>query len=151
MPLFAVGAVAISVLLIGGSFAWFEIAFVYGADKFTGLEVGGASSLAGILQNVYGWRADMPVETLKPLGIDATISHVMIASYAIILVLICFAMFVYERRHDVRFVLAMAAPWIVYFAIFPKMHERYLLWGGLLACAAVIGRCCWRSFSRSAR
>lgn len=140
MPLLATIAVTLSVLSFGGSFAWFEIAFIYGADKFAGLEVGGASSLAGILQNVYGWQADMPVEMLKPLGIDATISHVLIACYGLILLSVCFAMRRYDVRRDARFVLAAAAPWIVYFAIFPKMHERYLLWGALLACSATIHR-----------
>jgi hypothetical protein len=140
VPLAIAFAITSAATLIGGSFAWFDIAFVYGAEKFSGLEVGGASSLAGILQHVYQWRADTPVDMLKSIGIDATISQLLIAIYAIVLLICCFAMRRYDVRQDTRFLLAMAAPWIVYFAIFPKMHERYLLWGALVACTAVACR-----------
>ncbi|MBC7784347.1 MAG: hypothetical protein H7144_10955 [Burkholderiales bacterium] len=124
--------------LFGGSMDWFQVGFVYGAQKFTGLEVGGASSLAGILQNVYGWQATMPVLPLEWIGIHATIAQVMMAVFALCVLLICWGIHRYERAGDARFVLAIAAPWIVYFAVFPQMHERYLLWGALAACAATV-------------
>jgi len=139
-PAFVAIAMAVCVFVLGGLTDWYEIAFVYGASKFKGLEVGGASSLAGILQNRYGWSAESPVETLKLIGIEATISYVLVAIFGICMFASCLAMSRYERARDARFVLAMAVPWIVYFAIFPKMHERYLLWGALSACcAAIIG------------
>ncbi len=137
-PALATIALALCVPLFGGSTAWFDVAFIYGANKFAGLEVGGASSLAGILQKRFGWTADMPVESLASIGLTMTISQVLIAVYAIVMLLSCFAMRRYERLSDARFVLAAAVPWIVYFAIFPKMHERYLLWGALTACCATI-------------
>jgi hypothetical protein len=122
--------------VFGGSFNWFKIAFVYGAEKFRGLEVGGASCLASILQNRFGWNADMHAWTIPWLGIDLSISHLLICIYGVLLLLSCGAMHLAWRRSDKAFLIAMAAPWIVYFCVFPKMHERYLLWGAICACAA---------------
>lgn len=138
VPTFAAIALVLCVPLMHGSMSWYQIGFVYGAEKFPELEVGGASSLAGILQQQWQWKADSPVERLTIGRYTPTISHVLVASYAIVMLLACVAMRRYERVGDARFVLAMATPWIVYFAIFPKMHERYLLWGALAACCSTI-------------
>jgi hypothetical protein len=119
-----------------GSFNWFRVAFAYGAEKYGALEVGGASSLASILQNRFGWHTDMHAWTVPWVGIDLTIDALMIAMYGVLLVVSCLAIRLSEIRKDKAFLLAMAAPWIVYFCVFPKMHERYLLWGAIAACAA---------------
>jgi hypothetical protein len=123
--------------LLGGSFAWFKIGFVYGAEKFNTLEMGGASSLASIFQRRYHWQTDMPVGTLPMTHLPLTIGQLLIAIFALLLLLGCLAMRLAERRGDVHFLMAMAAPWIAYFAVFPKMHERYLLWGVIASCTAV--------------
>lgn len=135
-----VGAAWLCVPLFGGSLGWFRIGFVYGAEKFPGLEVGGASSLAGILQHSYRWRHNNPVFTFPGTGTVVTIEQVLIAAFAVMLLASVLAMHRLERRRDRRFLLAVAAPWIAYFAVAPRMHERYLLWGALLACSAAVVR-----------
>ena len=35
-----------------------------------------------------------------------------------------------------KWLLAVAAPWLAYFAVAPRMHERYLLWGAAAASLA---------------
>jgi len=131
-------ALASCVPLFDGSMDWYRIAFVYGADKFTDLEIGGASSLAGILQHSWQWTVNSPVPICAIGSYTPTISHLLIAAFTLLILPCCWAMRRYERSGDARFVLAMAAPWIVYFAVFPKMHERYLLWGALAACCSTI-------------
>jgi hypothetical protein len=138
IPLCFASACFVCAARTNGSTDWFTIGIVYGADKFKGLEVGGASSLAGILQNKYGWAAKSSVQSLAPWPV--TISHVLICVYGLCVLAACWAMRRFERIGDKRFLLAMAAPWVVYFAVFPKMHERYLLWGALCGCcAAAVG------------
>jgi hypothetical protein len=138
-------AMIASVPLFNGSMDWYEISIKYGADKFPELEVGGASTLTSILQNNFGYRSQTPIKWMhldlhvgtRSYTYTGTISHLLIAIYAVVLLPCCWAMHRYHRAGDRRFLLAMAAPWILYFAVFPKMHERYLLWGALAACASV--------------
>ena len=131
---------AISIWIVGpffgGSFSWYEIGYKYGVGKFPALETGGASSLASLLQNRFGWRSEMPILQL-PLGNSPlTASQLLICIFAVLLVLSVIAMRLAERKNNCVFLIAMAAPWIVYFAVCPQMHERYLLWGAIAACAA---------------
>jgi hypothetical protein len=140
VPLLMAACIAIAIwgggYATGGTFAWFKVGFIYGAEKHGGLEVGGASSLAAILQNRFRWRSGMPVTELPKIGV-ITIDMLMITIYAVLMLGSAFAMRQTQRRKDRVFLLAMAAPWIIYFAVFPKMHERYLLWGAIASCTAV--------------
>jgi hypothetical protein len=126
-----------NVACFGGSLNWLRIGLIYGAEKFPDLEAGGSVSLAGILARDYGWHADELVMPLQQFSPGITISHVLIALYAVGVLLIAWCLARTEKHGRRGFVLAMAAPWILYFAVFPKMHERYLLWGALAACAGV--------------
>jgi hypothetical protein len=128
-------ACALCAARVPGALDPLDVGIRYGADKFKSIEVGGASSLAGILKVRYGYESATPVESLARFGV--TISHVLIAIHALAVVAGAWAMRRFERGGDVRFLLAMAAPWIVYFAVFPKMHERYLLWGAVCGCCCV--------------
>ena len=122
--------------LFGGSFSWYEIGYKYGAGKFPALETGGASSLASLLQYRFGWRSEMPVLQLPIGNSPLTASQFLICIFAVLLLLSVIAMRLAERKNNCAFLVAMAAPWIVYFAVCPQMHERYLLWGAIAACTA---------------
>jgi hypothetical protein len=136
VPATAVVATWLCCHLFGGSLAWAKVGLLYGADKFKMLEIGGASTLASILQNSYGWRGDHPAVTLPWLDLTLTIEALLSTIYAALLVVSAWAMASTERGNDRRFLLAVALPWLVYFAVAPRMHERYLLWGALAACLA---------------
>jgi len=119
--------------------AWLQVGFIYGVDKMPNLEISGASSLAGILQNRFGWRYndlfDIPLThaTMTMKSLLLTIGYALIAVSAA-------AAAWHARNRDRRFLLAAAAPWLIYFTVFPQMHERYLLWAALMtAVAAAFG------------
>ncbi len=120
------------VVLFHGSLDWYRVGFAYGATKFPGLEVGPASSMAGILDERYGWRHADPAWAGGP-----TISTVMWAAYVVALVASGYGLAHLHRRRDVRWLVAVATPWVAYFAVAPQMHERYLLWGAAAASLAV--------------
>ncbi|MFL6537153.1 MAG: hypothetical protein ACJ8JD_03120, partial [Chthoniobacterales bacterium] len=135
-----VSTLAIGIWIVGpcfgGNFSWYEIGYKYGAQKFPELENGGASSLASLMQNRFNWRSEMLVLQL-PIGNGRlTVSELLICIFAVLLVLSIVAMRLAERKNNRVFLVAMAAPWIVYFAVCPQMHERYLLYGAIAACTA---------------
>jgi hypothetical protein len=41
------------------------------------------------------------------------------------------------RRRDPRLLLALATPWILFFALLPQMHQRYLVWGAAITALAI--------------
>jgi len=43
----------------------------------------------------------------------------------------------HTRRHDARALMAMAAPWLIMFALLGQMHERYLMWGAVVSAVAL--------------
>jgi hypothetical protein len=122
---------AAPVLLSAPSFAWYEIAFVHGAQKFPQLEVGGSSALSGLLKVRYGWGSEDPVlgwvEMQQLLGGLYGVCAVMTGVFAGL----------HHRRNDARLLLALPTCWVCFFAFAPLMHERYLLWGAATLAGAV--------------
>src|SRR5205814_4526803 len=41
------------------------------------------------------------------------------------------------RDHDARALIAIAAPWLLMFALLGQMHERYLMWGAVVSAVAL--------------
>ncbi len=122
--------------LFHGSDAWFEIAFRYGGMvKYPQLEVGGSSSLAGILQNSYGWKHDQVVFTWN--ATDVTIHQLLLWIFAGLMVLSIAGVAIQYVRKSERFLIAIATPWVLFFAVAPLMHERYLLWGAVVAACSI--------------
>lgn len=120
----------------GGSYNWLRIGLIYGADKFDDLAFDQTYSFTAVLARLYRWRLNDRVESLQWLYAGTTISHVLIAIYGVCVTLLAWAAARYDKRGDRRFLPAVAATWLVYFAVFPRMHERYLLWGAVFACTA---------------
>ena len=128
--IFAVGPV------FCGSYNWLRIGLIYGADKFDDLAFDDTYSFTAVLARLYRWRLNDRVESLQWLHAGTTVSHVLVAVYAACVTLLAWAAARYDKRGDRRFVLAVAGTWLVYFTVFPRMHERYLLWGAVFAGAA---------------
>lgn len=138
-------ALFLCVPLFGGSLDWFQVAFEYGAKKFPMLEVGGASSLAGILQNRYQWQSNDPFWVIQrgTFGVwpgqatVLTIAHLLMMVYAALLVLCSVGIAHLHKQRDPRWLIAIITPWLLYFAFAPQMHERYLLWAAGVGAVAV--------------
>lgn len=105
------------------STAWWDVAFVYGANKFPALESGGTASLGGLLQNSFRWGPDDLV-----FG-HVTIKQLMVWLYGAAAISVGVMAGLQWRRRDVRVLVAFPAVWVCFFALMPLMHERYLLWG----------------------
>ena len=123
--------------LFQGSINWYRIGFAYGAAKFTALDVGGSTSIAAILQDKYHLRESDAAWTFAS-GKMITVEQVLWCLYATGLVASSWGLARLHKARDVRWLVAVATPWLVYFAVAPRMHERYLLWGASVA-SVVIG------------
>jgi hypothetical protein len=109
---------------------------------------GGSSNLAMILAHRFGWNIDgaggtvtLPLQWLGVAGpVTIEMRNLLVVSYAICLVLCAAGAALQSRRGDARFLAAIIAPWIAFYALLPQMHDRYLVWGaGLSAVVVALG------------
>jgi hypothetical protein len=112
--------------MFGASRAWFKVPFQYGSVKHRNLSIAETSSLASILRNRYSWGVDDVVWKTKVR--DFTIHDALKAGFLVLLTMSAAALAIQQRRKSPRFLIAVATPWLVYFAFAPQIHERYLIW-----------------------
>jgi hypothetical protein len=142
------GASLCCVPLLGGTLAWVKVGYLYGSRKYWGMGTGGSSNLAMILAHRFGWNIDgaggtvtLPLEWLGIAGpVTIEMRNLLAVSYAVCLVLSAAGAALQSRRGDARFLAAIIAPWIAFYALLPQMHDRYLVWGaGLSAVVVALG------------
>jgi hypothetical protein len=141
----ALGTVALAWagLLFGGSLAWFRVGFTLAADRYRWMNGWSTGNLPAILAGRYRWRMDDVLLTFPntifggptPISIEWALKLM----FALTIVLCAVGLARHARRRDVRILFALAAPWLLFFAILPQMHERYLVWAAVMtaACASV--------------
>jgi hypothetical protein len=78
------------------------------------------------------WAGDA-VERMTPL----TIKWVLQIIYGATLVLCAVGAARHSRRNSVGVLIALAAPWVLMFALVGQLHERYLMWGAAMTAAFV--------------
>jgi len=113
-------------------------AFEYGANKFNDLARPEVNNLPSILQTHFHWKTDDAATTLRLLGTyDLTLKQLLWSVYALCVLLCGLAAAMQARRRDPRLLLALATPWILFFALLPQMHQRYLVWGAAITALAI--------------
>jgi hypothetical protein len=129
--------------LCGASTAWLEVGLMYGTRHWKQLYWCQASNLGSILQERFGWRYRGENSTLdlaeyvpyiEPNVVP--IRDVMTWAFVICLALCTVGLVLHHRRRDLGFFYALAAPWLLAYAILPQMIERYLMWPAVLFAAA---------------
>lgn len=132
----------------GGSFGWYEVGFRYGAEKYQNeMFTSGTSNLCTLLERVYGWRhphemvaIEMPLvdlpQWLNVLGwfgyaapFHMELRTVLAGIFIVALIICAWGAAVHHRRKDPRFLIAVCAPFVLFFTLMPQMHDRYLIWG----------------------
>ena len=144
----------------GGSRQWFLTGIAHGTTARTAMSNGDNNNLADLLNTVWGWRLEDPVPHTLPPGragaavvtflrsidrhVDLPASGATGLPLKYVLVIVWLGLTAacaagaasHDRRRDARFLLAMATPWVVMFAVLGQMHQRYLLWGATLTAGA---------------
>jgi hypothetical protein len=131
-------ATFVSGALTGGSFAWLQIGFLYGSEHYPYLVISSCYNLASLLAKL-GWslKDSLLSAHIGSLDLDLTLQWALRLLYLGALVLCARGMARHLRARDPRILIAIAAPWLLMFALLGQMHERYLMWGAVVSAVAL--------------
>ena len=124
----------------GGSNAWYTVGFKYGGDRYSTIIFGDTFNLPALLSREHQLQPDSQIDLDLPWTTQSTsffLRNIEFGAYALSLVIIAIGAALNERRRDTRLLLALAAPWVVMFAVLPQMHERYLMYAAVISSVCV--------------
>jgi hypothetical protein len=137
--------------LFHGSDAWWICGWKYGTFHWPWMYMGTTSNLPGLLVNRFGWEHkdttvqvfQLPADVLlgyPQFAIDVTIKQLLAAIYTVLLAVCGIGIGLQARRRDPRILVALTAPWLMFFCFPVQIHERYLLYAaGIAAITAGAG------------
>jgi Glycosyltransferase family 87 len=136
------GIVGCAAFVIGaftsGSFAWFEIGFLYGTKHYPYLFISSCYNLPSLLAGA-GWSLedDLVSAHVGSLHFHLTLQWALRLFYLGAVVLCARGAVQHLRNRTPRVLIAIAAPWLLMFALLGQMHERYLVWGAVVSAVAL--------------
>jgi len=122
----------------GGSFAWLQIGFIYGTEHYPYLFISSCYNLPSLLGQV-GWslKDSLLSGRIGSLDLHLTLQWALRLLYLGALALSARGLTRHLRARDPRALIAIAAPWLLMFALLGQMHERYLTWGAVVSAVAL--------------
>src|SRR5881392_2689313 len=131
-------AVFIIGALTGGSFAWFEIGFLYGTKHYPYLFISSCYNLASLLA-AAGWslKDHLLSAHLGSVHFHLTLQWALRLFFLGAIALCARGAARHLRNRDPRVLIAITAPWLLMFALLGQMHERYLVWGAVVSAVAL--------------
>src|SRR6266567_3090945 len=122
----------------GGSFAWFEIGFLYGTKHYPYLFISSCYNLASLLA-AAGWslKDDLLSAHVGPVHFHLTLQWALRLFFLGAVALCARGAARHLRNRDPRVLIAITAPWLLMFALLGQMHERYLVWGAVVSAVAL--------------
>jgi hypothetical protein len=129
---FVIGAFA------GGSFAWLQVGFIYGSEHYPYLFISSCYNLPSLLSKV-GWSLKESFLSMDFgfVHLHLTLQWTLRLLYLASLVVCAHGLTRHLRDRDPRALIAIAAPWLLMFALLGQMHERYLMWGAVVSAVAL--------------
>jgi hypothetical protein len=147
----ALGALAIGaaiflcIPLFHGGTDWWKLGFFYGTEKHPYMTVGPANNLAALLDARYDIRhIHQVVTTIAPRTFFAwpaqstpvQIKYLLFTLFVTTIPFAAAGIALQWRQRDRRFLLAVATPWLLFYALNSQIHDRYLLFGSGVGAAA---------------
>src|SRR6266516_3370538 len=122
----------------GGSFAWLQIGFIYGTEHYPYLFISSCYNLPSLLGQA-GWslKDSLLSSRIGSLDLHLTLQWALRLLYLGALALSARGLTRHLRARDPRVLIAIAAPWLLMFALLGQMHERYLMWGAVVSAVAL--------------
>src|SRR6266576_2776003 len=122
----------------GGSFAWLQVGFIYGTEHYPYLFISACYNLPSLLSKV-GWslKDSFLSAHFGSLHLQITLQWTLRLLYLGALALCARGLARHLRDRDPRVLIAIAAPWLLMFALLGQMHERYLMWGAVISAVAL--------------
>jgi hypothetical protein len=136
------GAVGCAAFVIGaftgGSFAWLQLGFIYGSEHYPYLFISSCYNFASLLAGA-GWslKDSLFSAHVGSLHFDFTLQWALRLLYLVALALCARGAAEHWQNRDPRVLIAIAAPWLLMFALLGQMHERYLVWGAVVSAVAL--------------
>jgi hypothetical protein len=135
------GLLWIGCFRFGGSTSWFDVGFEYGTRHYPLMTMGPVFNLPAILHGEYNMRLEEPLGSLDlpflNTSIPIRLRPLLLGIYALGLVACAIGAAMHERRRDPRALVALAAPWLLMFAVMPQMHDRSLLYAGAISAIGI--------------
>jgi hypothetical protein len=121
-----------------GSFAWLQVGFIYGTEHYPYLFISSCYNLPSLLAKV-GWSLKDPFLSahVGSMHLHVTLQWILRLLYLGALALCAHGLARHLRDRDPRALIAIAAPWLLMFALLGQMHERYLMWGAVVSAVAL--------------
>jgi hypothetical protein len=130
--------------MLDGSFSWFDVGFAYGTRKFQEMQISpnSLSNLAGILQEKrFAWHIHDRVTTWQfpwwDAPTDLDIRQVLAIIYFIALLACAIGAAIQLRRGSTHFLIALAAPAVLFVTLLTQMSVRYTILAAALSAALV--------------
>ena len=122
----------------GGSFAWLQLGFIYGSEHYPYLFISSCYNFASLLADA-GWSLKDSLFSLHvgSLHFSLTLQWALRLFYLGTVALCARGALRHLRNRDPRVLVAIAAPWLLMFAVLGQMHERYLMWGAVVSAVAL--------------
>ena len=132
---------ATAVAMLGGihfleaSNAWWRCGITYGTHHYPNMHLG-AANLPALLDMRFGWRT--PQETMFTIaGHEVTVQQATRGLFFAALGLCLWGVARQARRRDPRLLVAVIAPWLVFFALPTQIHDRYLIYAATIAAICI--------------
>jgi hypothetical protein len=122
----------------GGSFAWLQVGFLYGSEHYPYLVISSCYNLPSLLSKL-GWSLKDPFCSVHfgSLDFHITLQWTLRLLYLSALAASAYGAARQIRDRDPHVLIAIAAPWLLMFALLGQMHERYLMWGAVVSAVAL--------------
>jgi hypothetical protein len=138
LPHVYAAAVTVMILLMipvyGASTGWFQRGFAYGADHNKMMSAPSTYNVPSLTRVTLNWPNSSLYE-VSPFGTEKLrIRTVLGIIYCALLLLCGFAAARHDRNRDVRFLLAITLPWLLFYMLLTQMFPRYLMYAAIVAC-----------------
>ncbi len=142
-------SILLCALLFQGNMNWMNVGWLYGTRHYYKMTMGVSDNLAGILHERYDWnnldatayKVDAHPTRLWPthrilLAEPTAVSlrQLLVAIYVVTFLISVVGVALQYRRNDPRFLIAICAPWLMFFTFMPQIHERYLIYAAGIGC-----------------
>jgi hypothetical protein len=152
-------ALLLCMSLFHGSSAWYDCGWHFESIHHPVMYVGMTDNLPAILSSNFNTNRPFPTGDATPHGwpmdgleltaftipshllwkypdaaIEISTRTFLNSLFWMIFILSCLGVGMHAVRRDARILIAMAAPWLVYFCFPPQIQERYLLFAAAISC-----------------
>jgi hypothetical protein len=131
------GSLPLAGAWFGGSFGWWKIGFVYGANKFDVMSFPRVPNFPRVVNSLLGWTRSGNLATVNLPGLHlhpAVTARVILAViYVAGLIPVAFRTARHDARGDRGVLLTLGVPWLLMFTFLPQMQPRYLIWAAVFS------------------